>query len=452
MAETAAVDVPETRWAKAADGTYLAYQVFGDGPVDLLYISGFASHVEIYWEYPAAARFFRRLGQVARVIWFDKRGTGLSDRVTSLPDLETMVDDVRTVLDAAGSPRTVLWGDGPDGGGACAVFAASHPERALAFVWWSAAARSAWTPDYPWGDREEQFDEDLRFTEEAWANPARAKEMLAFVGCPSVVDEPEAQRWITRLYRYSNTPGGAVALLQMLWATDVRNVLGAIHVPTLVIERESFSADEQRYITERIPGARSERVPGIDFTPVLGDPEPTFAVVEEFLASVRHEQAELDRVLATVMFTDIVDSTVKAVELGDRRWKELLERHHAYVRSLLARYRGRELDVAGDGFFAAFDGPARAIRCASAIEGAIQALGIEVRAGLHTGECEVIDGKPGGVTVVIGARIGALAGAGEVLVSQTVKDLVAGSGITFEDAGEHELKGLPDSWHLHRVV
>jgi class 3 adenylate cyclase len=240
----------------------------------------------------------------------------------------------------------------------------------------------------------------------------------------------------------------------MWFAIDVRSVLPAIHVPTLVVERdhESFPEDEQRYITQRIPGARAVRVPGIDFVPSLGDFEATFAVIDEFLGEVRHEQAELDRILATVMFTDIVDSTVKAVELGDRRWKELVEQHHSHVRGLLARYRGRELDTAGDGFFAAFDGPARAIRCATAIEDVVHPLGIDVRAGLHTGECEVIDGKPGGVTVVIGARIGALAGPGEVLVSQTVKDLVAGSGLSFEDAGEHELKGIAEPWHLYRVA
>jgi class 3 adenylate cyclase/pimeloyl-ACP methyl ester carboxylesterase len=450
------VNVPETRWAKAADGTYLAYQVFGDGPVDVLYIPGFASHVEIYWEYPAAARFFHRLGQVARVIWFDKRGTGLSDRVTTIPDLETMVDDVRAVLDAAGSKRTVLWGDGPDGGGACAVFAATQPDRTLAFVWWGAMARSAWAPDYPWGDKEEDAARDDRFFEEAWGRLDRAREMLESVGCRSINDEPEAQRWITKLYRYSNTPGGVVAFGRMWGATDVRSVLPAIHVPTAVVKREEDtvwgSADEQQYITQRIAGARAVRVPGTDFPPFLGDLDATFAVIEDFLDSVRHEEAELDRVLATVMFTDIVDSTVKAVELGDRRWKELVEQHHAHVRGFLARYRGRELDTAGDGFFAAFDGPARAIRCATAIEEAVHPLGIEVRAGLHTGECEMIDDKPGGVAVVIGARIGALAGSGEVLVSQTVKDLVAGSGLTFEDAGEHELKGVPDRWHLYRVA
>jgi class 3 adenylate cyclase len=443
--------IPETRYAKAADGTYLAYQVFGEGPVDLLYIPGWASHLEVYWEYPAAARFFRRLATIARVIMFDKRGTGLSDRVTAFADLETMMDDVRAVLDAAGSERTVLWGDGPDGGGSCALFAASHPDRTLALVWWGAEARTAWASDYPWGYSQEELDEPDDEMLAAWGNEAGGAYMLRTVGCPSIADDPEARRWIAKFYRYSSTPGGGLAFERMYEAIDVRRVLPAIHVPTLLVKRGE--GEEGRYLASRIPGAKLATLSECDdFPPFLGDQDEVFSVIGSFLASVREEQAEFDRILATVMFTDIVDSTVKAVELGDRRWRGLVEQHHAQVRSLLSRYRGKEVDTAGDGFFASFDGPARAIRCASAIAPSVQSLGIDVRAGLHTGECELIDGKPGGVSVVIGARIGALAGPGEVLVSQTVKDLVAGSGLTFEDHGEHALKGVSDRWHLYRVV
>ena len=442
--------IPETRYAKAADGTYLAYQVFGDGPVDLLYIPGWATHLEVYWEYPAAVRFLRRLATIARVIWFDKRGTGLSDRVTAFADLETMMDDVRTVLDAAGSKRTVLWGDGPDGGGSCAVFAASHPDRALALVWWGATARGAWAPDYPWGYKDAAVDEEV--IPRAWGTEAGGADMLRLVGCPSIADDPEAQRFIAKFYRYSATPGGALAFQRMYEAIDVRSVLPAIHVPTLLSERCMADEEEGRYITSQIPGARLAILSECDdFPPFLGDQDEVFSVIGSFLHSVREEESEFDKVLATALFTDIVGSTEKVAELGDRGWKELVERHHAQVRGLLARYRGREMDTAGDGFFAVFDGPARAIRCAKGIVEAVRPLGIEVRAGLHTGECEIIDTKCGGLTVSIGARVAALAGPSEVLVSQTVKDLVAGSGLAFAERGEHELKGVPGTWRIYAV-
>jgi class 3 adenylate cyclase len=444
------VNVPETRWAKAADGTCLAYNLWGEGPVDLLYVPGWVSHLEVYWEHPLPARFFRRLGQVARVIMFDKRGSGLSDRVTAFPDLETMMDDVRAVLDAAGSERTVLWGDGPDGGGACAVYAASHPSRTQAFVWWQASARSRPGPGYPWqGD---EWAGDYSFVE-TWGTLAGAEQILREVGCPSIARDPEAQRWIAKFYRYAATPGGAFAFQQMYETIDVRGALSSIQVPTLIVKRLEAERAEAEYIAERIPGARLVMLADDeDFPPILGDQDEVFSVVGDFIDSVQEEEAEFDRVLATVMFTDIVDSTVKAVELGDRRWRELVEQHHGIVRGLLSRYRGHEIDTAGDGFFASFDGPARAVRCATAIAHSVHALGIDVRAGLHTGECELIDGKPGGASVVVGARVGALAGPGEVLASQTVKDLVTGSGLAFEDAGEHELKGMPKPWHLYRVV
>jgi class 3 adenylate cyclase len=299
-------------------------------------------------------------------------------------------------------------------------------------------------------DEEEVSDEEFVRT---WGQPEGAQGILRRVGCPSIAEDPEAQRWITKFYRYTATPGGALAFSRMYETIDVRGALSSIQVPTLLVMRGEAARAEAEWIASRIPGARiAILAEDQDWPPILGDQDEIFSVVESFLDSVREEESEFDRVLATVMFTDIVDSTVKAVELGDRQWRELVEQHHGIVRGLLSRYRGREIDTAGDGFFASFDGPARAVRCATAIAQAVRPLGIDVRAGLHTGECELIDGKPGGASVVVGARIGGLAGPGEVLASQTVKDLVTGSGLSFEDAGEHELKGMPEPWHLYRVA
>jgi len=452
--EDAPVEIPETRYAIASDGAYLAYQLFGDGPVDLLYIPGFASHLEVYWEFPQVARFLRRLGRVARVILFDKRGTGLSDRVTRAADLETMMDDVRSVLDAVGSHRTVLWGDGLDGGGTCAIYTASFPDRVAAFIWWQAiAVWEAADPEYPWGFTAEETERFRTEIKQHWGKESGSATLLRLVGGPSMADDPAWQRLYAKLCRYAATPGGAIALDAMWDGLDLRNILPTVRVPTLVVKRKEEDEPEGRYIASRIPGARLAVLSECnDFTPTLGDQDEIFEVVTSFLDSVRQEESEFDRILATVLFTDIVDSTVKAVELGDRRWKALVEDHHARVRAVLSRYRGHEIDTAGDGFFASFDGPARAVRCGKALTQSVRELGIEVRVGVHTGECELIDGKPGGASVVVGARIGALADPGEVLTSQTVKELVAGSGLVFEDRGEHDLKGVPDRWRLYRVA
>jgi len=448
------MDIPRARWAKAADGTELAYQVFGDGPVDVLYIPGWVSHLEVYWEYPAAARFFRRLGSIARVIMFDKRGAGMSDRVTSSPDLETMMDDVRAVLDAAGSERTVLWGDGADGGGSCAVFAATFPERVLAFIWWSAAARIVPAPDYPWGFTEEEAEATARTIREAWGDPNRGDELLEMVGCPSIADDPEAQRWIAKFYRYSTTPGGAAAFDHMWEATDTRSILPTIHVPTVAVRRDDprYPPEELDHIVSRIPGAIGVSVPGIDFSPLFGDLDPTFAMVERFLGSVREEEAELDRVLATVLFTDIVDSTSSAAVMGDRKWRATMDEHDRIAKGLIGRYRGTYRKSTGDGLMATFDGPARAVRCAQAFVEAVKPLGVEIRAGAHTGEVTFGENDLAGIGVHVAARVAAMAGTSEVWASSTVKDLTAGSGLTFQDAGEHELKGVPDRWRLYRVV
>jgi class 3 adenylate cyclase len=446
-------DVPPTRYAKAADGAYLAYQSFGEGSTDLLYVPGWHSHLEVYWEQPLFARFMRRLATSFRVITFDKRGTGLSERRLGTPDFETMMDDVRAVLDAAGSRRPVLWGDGVDGGGSCAVFAASFPDRVLAFVWWAAGACTLATTDYPWGQSREAFDEADAFIEEAWGDEKHGAELLEFVGCPSLVADPIARQWIAKFYRYAGTPSGARAFHDWYAGIDVRSVLPSIHVPTIVTEdRASGHADELRYIAGSIPGAVSVEVGGRDFPAWLGDRGEALTSILEFIGSVRRQEEDLDRILSTVLFTDVVGSTGKARELGDRAWTELLEHHNRTVRALLARYRGVEVKSMGDGFLATFDGPARAVKCAQAICEAMRPLGVEVRAGCHTGEIELSGADVGGIAVHIGARVGALAGPSEVLVSSTVKDLVAGSGLRFADRGEHELRGVPEMWRLYALV
>jgi class 3 adenylate cyclase len=448
------MDVPKTRWARTIDGAYLAYQVFGEGPTDLLYVPGWHSHLEVYWEQPLYASFMRRLARSFRVITFDERGTGLSERTLGTPDFETMMDDVRTVLDAAASPHPVLWGDGPDGGGSCAVFAASFPDRALAFIWWQACARTLSTVDYPWGQSLGGVTADGAFIEQAWGDEQHGAELLEFVGCPSLTDDPAARRWIAKFFRYASTPSGAKAFHEWYLGIDVRAVLPSIHIPTLIAGAVNYGAeahagDHLRYIASCIPGAVSADLGGADFPAFLGDQDRILDQILAFVDSVRREEQELDRVLATVLFTDVVGSTGKACEMGDACWQGLLEKHHATVRALLARYRGTEVSTAGDGFLATFDGPARAVKCAQAICDAVKPLGLEVRAGCHTGEIELLGADVGGIAVHIGARVGALARPSEVLVSSTVKDLVAGSGLVFSDRGEHELRGVPGSWHLY---
>ncbi|MCX6371869.1 MAG: adenylate/guanylate cyclase domain-containing protein [Actinobacteria bacterium] len=450
-------DVPQTCWARTVDGAYLAYQVFGEGPTDLLYVPGWHSHLDVYWEQPLYASFMRRLARSFRVITFDKRGTGLSERSLGTPDFETMMDDVRTVLDAAASRRPVLWGDGPDGGGSCAVFAASFPDRALAFIWWRACARTLSAVDYPWGQRLEGVIADDAFIEQAWGDEQHGAELLEFVGCPSLTDDPAARRWIAKFFRYAGTPNGAKAFHEWYLGIDVRAVLSSIHVPTFVAGALSDRAEADagahlRYIVSHIPGAVSADLGGADFPAFLGDQARILDQILAFVDSVRREEQELDRVLATVLFTDVVGSTGRACEMGDACWQGLLEKHHATVRTLLARYRGTEVKTMGDGFLATFDGPARAVKCAQGICEAVRPLGLEVRAGCHTGEIELLGADVGGVAVHIGARVAALAGPSEVLVSSTVKDLVAGSGLVFSDRGEYELKGVPGSWRLYSSV
>ncbi|MDP9299694.1 MAG: adenylate/guanylate cyclase domain-containing protein [Actinomycetota bacterium] len=447
--------VPQTSYAITSDGVHIAYQVSGGGPIDLLWSEGWLSHVEILWEYPPYARWMEMLGRSFRVIHFDKRGIGLSDRTAS-PNLETRMEDVRAVLDAAESERAILLGEGPDGGGLSAIYAATFPERAYALVLWHFRARAAWAPDYPWGQKPESAGrytiEDLSM---GWGREDTIVEYSKAMGARTPLDDPAFAPWAAKWTRHAAAPGDLVEQARIWYETDLRGVLPAIHVPALLLYRRDYagtSAEEMEYLRGLIPAARIESVGGIDEQPYFGDPSDVVEPVARLADAIRSEEAQFDRVLATVMFTDIVGSTETASRLGDRGWTEIVERHHAAVRSLLARYRGSEVDTAGDGFFATFDGPARAVRCAQAIIEAVQRHGVEVRAGIHTGEVEMINGKVGGIAVHIGARVAARAGASQVLVSQTVKDLVAGSGLSFEDAGEHELKGVPDRWHLYGVA
>ncbi len=447
---------PETRYAKTVDGVHIAYQVRGDGPVDLVRVAQFTSNFEIDREEPRVARFDDRLSSFSRLILFDKRGTGLSDR-SQTPDLEMRAEDLRAVLDAVGSERAVLFGSS-EGGSLAAFFAATHPDRVLALILFASMARIAWAPDYPMGVTPDEQRADIEETAKGWGTTEYARGWVE-AAAPSLAGDSDFVRWMAKKMRHSASPAAALEFLDVWYATDIRAVLGSVQAPTLVLVRPGAggfpggdSAAEARDLADRIPGATYVELPGRDSFYFAGNMDDLLNAAERFVQSIRAEETEINRVLATVLFTDIVGSTEKAAAMGDGAWKALLERHHETVRALIGRYRGAEIDTAGDGFLATFDGPARGVRCAQAIAEAMRTLGLEVRAGLHTGEVETIDGKIGGIAVHIGARVAALAGPLEVVVSQTVKDLVAGSGLTFEDAGEHELKGVPDRWHLYRVV
>ena len=438
---------PATKYT-TSDGVSIAYQVLGDGPLDLVVVPGWVSNLDAFWEEPAVEHFFRRLASFSRLILFDKRGTGLSDRIVDLPSLEVRMDDVRAVLDAVGSEHAALFGYS-EGGPMCALFAASYPTRTSALIMAGAYARMMVAPDYTFGRTQEQYDAFLEQITRDWGGPVGIERRV-----PSRVNDPRFRDWWARFLRASASPQAAAMLLRMNAQVDIRHVLPSIRVPTLVLHSvidQTMDVRHGRYLAEHIPDAKYVELQGPDHLPFVSDSEVIADEIEEFLTGVRHDPV-VDRVLATVLFTDIVGATEKAASLGDRRWHELLESHHQTVRRELGRFRGREIDTAGDGFFAAFDGPARAIRCACAISQAVRPLGIELRAGLHTGECEVMGDKYGGIAVHIGARVAAHAEPGEVLVSSTVKDLVAGSGLSFDDRGVQPLKGVPGDWHLFAVA
>ena len=437
---------PDTHYAKSGD-VNIAYQVVGDAPRDLVLVPGWVSNIEVFWEEPACARFLRRLASFARLILFDKRGTGLSDRVSDLPNLETRMDDLRAVMDTVGSARAALLGYS-EGGPMCALFAATYPLRTSALMIQGSYARRTWAHDYPWGPTPEALGEWMAACQRDWGGPVGLDERL-----PSAAGDERVRQWWARLLRMGASPGANRALQQMNAEMDVRHVLPAIRVPTLILHSigdRVFPAAASRFMAQQIPGAKFVELPGRDLA--WGeDADAIVDEIEEFLTGVRHGP-EPDRVLATVLFTDIVGSTEKAATLGDRRWRDLLEGHHTLVRRELARFRGREIDTSGDGFLATFDGPARAVRCARAVSDGVRALGLDVRAGVHTGEIELVNDKVSGLAVHIGARVAATAGPGEVLVSSTVKDLVAGSGLRFQDRGSQALKGVPGQWHLFALA
>jgi class 3 adenylate cyclase len=435
------LDTPDIRYTRSADMS-IAYQVVGDGPVDVVFVP-FLINLVWAWEHPLFVGFCRKLALFSRLILLDKRGTGLSDRPRDLPTLETRMDDIRAVMDDAGSERAVLLGAGSPGGQVCAVFAATYPERVVALVLHNTWPRLTEAPDYPIGDPVEEWHRRVR---EARANWGRREYQLRELRMyfPTRVDDPEFEQWFVNHERLAASPGAAAWFMRVLMDTDIREVLPTISVPTLLLYRTEWW-DSCVYMAERIPNTEAVELTGADKS-IYSEPGIPDEI-ERFLSEGRI-RTRPERVLTTVLFTDIVDSTSRAAELGDRQWTALLEAHHAAVRAQLARYGGKEIRGTGDGFFATFEGPARAIACAHGAVNAIGDLGLEIRAGIHTGEVELVGGKVEGIAVHIGARIAAEARPCEVLVSSVVRDLAAGSGIDFEERGVRSLKGVPGEWRL----
>jgi pimeloyl-ACP methyl ester carboxylesterase len=439
-------DLPQTRYAKSGD-VHIAYQVFGAGNTDLVLAPGLVSNIEVMWEEPTWATFLRRLASFARVVVFDRRGMGSSDRRVDLPTLEIQMDDLRAVMDAARCGSATLVGV-DDGGAMAALFAASFPDRVNALVLYSSPARYSYAPDYPDGFPTEVRDRFEEFYEKRWGSG----DDIAIV-VPSRAGERDFAHWWGRLQRLNTSPGEAIALLNYVWDLDVRTILSSIRVPTVVIHRRGdrfVPLEHGRYVAKHIPGASFRELDGTDHVPWAGDTEAIIGEIEELVTGIR-SIPEPDRVLTTVLFTDIVASSTHLTELGDARWRAVLDEHDAIVDRALERYRGRKVNPTGDGLLATFDGPARAVRCACAIRDGVKVLGIDIRAGVHTGEVELRGDDLAGIAVHIGARIADLADRGEVLVTRTVTDLVAGSGLSFADRGEHALKGLPGSWHIFAV-
>jgi class 3 adenylate cyclase len=441
------VDQPTIRYTQTPDGVNIAYCVVGDGPISLLCLPGFVSNLEVLWEAPVAERYFGRLASFARIVVYDKRGQGLSDRPPQPPTLEQSMEDARAVLDAAGFDRAALYAVS-EGGPTAALLAATYPDRVSRVAMYGTWARMIEGPDYPQGMPLEAFERFIARVRHDWGGPVALS-----IWAPSIAGDAQMQRWWAKLLRTGTGPGGAEALIRLYTRIDARHVLPTITAPTLVIHRTGdrmVPIAAARALAAAIPRAKLVELPGNDHLP-FADPDQIIDEVEEYLTGQRTER-EPDRMLATVMFTDIVDSTARAAALGDQGWRELVQRHDELVRREIDRHRGRAVKTLGDGFLATFDGPARAIHCASSARDAVRRLGLEMRAGLHTGEVEVLNGDIGGIAVHIGARVGALASAGEVLVSRTVTDLVAGSGIGFEDRGTHTLKGVPGEWQLYAVA
>lgn len=440
---------PEIHYVKTEDG-YVAYQIFGEGPYDVLFIGNWASNIEVMWEHPSMARYLERLGRFARVICFDKRGAGLSDPVPlgALPTLEHWMDDARIVLDAAGSEQAALIGDA-EGGLMAMMFAATYPQRTRALVLVNAFAKMLRAGDYSIGMPEEAAERFLEIWERAWG-----KGIVLELSAPSVATDPQMQYWVGRYMRLSAPPAACTRMYRWVLQVDVRSALPSIQGPTLILHRADnrhYRAPMGRYLAAHIPDAKYRELPGADWYPPFVSAEPVLDEIEEFLTGTRPVPAQ-DRVLATVLFTDIVNSTDLAARLGDQRWLDLRAAHDGLVRTQLDRYRGKVVATTGDGFLATFDGPARAVRCASEIASAVRSLGIQIRAGLHSGEVEIQDGQIAGIAVHIAARVMAFASEGRVLVSGTVKDLVVGSAIQFADRGSHLLRGIPGEWRLFEVI
>jgi pimeloyl-ACP methyl ester carboxylesterase len=439
---------PKTQYTRSGD-LHIAYQVVGEGRLDLVYVPGWVSHVELAWEEPTLASFLRRLASFSRLILFDKRGTGLSDRVPNdkLPTLEERIDDLRAVMDAVDSERAAIFGFS-EGGNLSAFFAATYPERTKALVLFGTFAKRIWSSDYPWAPRPEDRERESETLEREWGE---LMDLEYYV--PSKAGDQAFLRRLATYFRRSASPGAAVALLRMNTQLDIRHILPIIRVPTLVIHRtgdRDANVEEGRWIAEQIPNARFVELSGEDHLPWVGHQDAVIDEVQEFLTGAR-AIPDSNRVLATVLFTDIVGSTERAALMGDRAWQELLDSHHALVRKALAQFRGREIKTVGDAFITTFDGPARAMRCACAIRDSVGSIGVEIRAGLHTGEIEITGPDIGGIAVHIAARIMSVAQPGEILVSSTVKDLSVGSGIAFIDRGARVLKGVPDEWRLFMV-
>jgi class 3 adenylate cyclase len=440
---------PTTHYVKS-DDIHIAYQVIGEGSFDLLFVPGFVSNVEALWRSPEQSAFFRRLASFCRLILFDKRGTGMSDRGSQIFTLEQRMHDVQAILDVVGSKRAALFGVS-EGGPMSLLYTATYPERTSALVLYGSYAKRSWAPDYPFGWKDEQWQRVLDDIENNWGTQ---QSLNVAMRMPSVTGDPNAAERIASYFRAAASPGAAAAIVRMNRDIDVRRVLPAIRVPTLILHRTAdrvIDVGHARYLAQHIPGAKLVELAGEDHTPWLGDRDAVLDEVEQFLTGGRRVQ-EPDRVVATVLFADIVGSTERAAALGDRPWRELLGAFYVKVREVLQQYRGREINTAGDGFLAAFDGPARAIRCAGAIRDTVRSLNLEVRCGLHTGECELVGNDLAGIAVHTGARVAGLAAPGEVLVSQTVRDLVAGSGLILEDHGTHALKGVPNEWRLFRAI
>ena len=443
--------IPEVHYARSGDVS-IAYQVVGQGPVDLVFVRALTGDLLSTWDQPLLVRHALGLAENGRVLMLDKRGTGLSDGVAGMaPTLETRMDDIRAVMDAVDSAEAVLW-SGREGSQVTTLFAATYPERTSGLIALNPSAKGRPTADYPWAPSDAEWRERLRDIRDGWGKREYFHRLLQHQA-PALAEDEAFRDWFVTHMRRSLSPGAAMVFHRMMREADVGNVLPFVRTPTLVLHSPE-QREPAEYFARHIPNAELRELATMrgEFT-WLDDAthEETMAAVRTFVAGLRPRE-ETDRILATVLFTDIVGSTERAAELGDRAWRDLITAHHAKARAELARYRGREIDTAGDGFLATFDGPARAVRCARAIADSVRELGIQIRAGVHTGEVEVDGDAVRGIAVHVGARVATLAGPSEVMVSSTVKDLVAGSGLSFEDAGEHELKGVPDRWRLYRVV